>query len=386
MMRAAVYRQFGGPITIENIPIPSVPSDGVLIKVMATGVCRSDWHGWKGHDDDVRQYLKTSGTFFVPGHEVSGVIVSVGSQITKTSRFCVGDRVVVPFILSCGCCRECHPQRNRPTLCENQVQPGFTMLGSFAEYLAVPRSDRNLCLLPDQVGFSEAAALGCRFTTAYRAVIQQGKLGQGQTVVIFGVGGLGLSCVMIAESVPEVKSIIAIDISSDALHKASQLGATHLIDASTCDRESIIRKVNQITEGVGADLSIDAAGFAQTCENAVFCTRRGGKMVQVGLPIGGKAPLVPMGRVAGRELEIIGSHGIAATDMPKILSLVISKKLNPRSLIEKEVTLEEGMGALVKMDQMSPLGITLITSFKDEKSKDESFAPSTSLRQISSKL
>ena len=126
MMQAAVYRSFGGEIKIESIDRPKAPADGVVIRVKATGVCRSDWHGWKGHDSDIADH----GLPFVPGHEVSGVVVEIGNGVRK---FRIGDRVAVPFILSCGCCRECDPGgRNRPTICERQEQPGFTMLGSFA--------------------------------------------------------------------------------------------------------------------------------------------------------------------------------------------------------------------------------------------------------------
>mmetsp|Transcript_12540 Transcript_12540/g.35867 ORF Transcript_12540/g.35867 Transcript_12540/m.35867 type:complete len:223 (-) Transcript_12540:687-1355(-) len=192
MMQAAVYRSFGGPIEVKSVPRPKPTADGVVIKVKATGVCRSDWHGWKGHDSDIADH----GLPFIPGHEVSGIVVEVGPDVRK---FRAGDRVAVPFILSCGCCRECDPGgRNRPTICERQEQPGFTMMGSFAEYLALPRADRNLSVIPEGVSFVEAAALGCRFTTAYRAVVQQGDIQTRQTVAVFGCGGLGLSCVMIA--------------------------------------------------------------------------------------------------------------------------------------------------------------------------------------------
>lgn len=363
-MQAAVYRNFNQPLTIETIPKPDLPKDGIIIKVMATGVCRSDWHGWKGHDDDIKDFLRRQDKqmdYFVPGHEVSGIVVSVGCD---AKRLKAGDRVVVPFILSCGSCRECHPNRNRPTVCEDQMQPGFTMLGSFAEFLAVPRSDRNVCVLPDSVGFCEAAALGCRFTTAYRAIVQQGRLVRGQNVCIVGVGGLGLSCVMIAKSIlgSGGGNVIAVDVSARALEKALEVGATHIVDASRGDDHVRSEIIENITHGVGVDLSVDAAGFKSTCENAVFCARRGGRMVQVGLPIGDHLPLVPMGRVAGREIEIVGSHGMAASEMPSILKLVSTRRLDPQCLIEQKVTLREGAKILESMDRISPLGITMIVN------------------------
>ncbi|KAL9187531.1 hypothetical protein ACHAXT_001634 [Thalassiosira profunda] len=362
-MRAAAYRSFGGPIEIETLPRPTCPADGVVLQVMATGVCRSDHHGWKGHDGDVVDYVKERGWPFVPGHEVSGVVVEAGINV---DRFQKGDRVAVPFILSCGRCQMCSHHR-RPTICERQEQPGFTLQGSYAEFLAIPRADRNLTLLPEKVSFVEAAALGCRFTTAYRAVVQQGglheeRVAKQMSVAIFGCGGLGLSCIMIAAACG-ARQIIGVDVSEEALQKAREVGATHMINAR---KESVRRRAMEVTSGTGADLTIDAAGFKATCEDAIHCARRGGRMVQVGLPIGGKSPIVPMGMVAGKELEIVSSHGCAAEDMPAILSLVESGRLDPKRLVEREVTLEEGAKVLTDMDKGSPTGIVMITQFVEE--------------------
>eukprot|EP00930_Biecheleria_cincta_P056054 TRINITY_DN42247_c0_g1_i1.p1 TRINITY_DN42247_c0_g1~~TRINITY_DN42247_c0_g1_i1.p1 ORF type:complete len:384 (+),score=51.92 TRINITY_DN42247_c0_g1_i1:35-1153(+) len=353
-MRAAVYHAFSGPITIQEVPRPSAPKGGVLLRVKACGVCRSDWHGWKGHDSDIVDH----GLPMTPGHELSGTVSQLGEGTTK---FQVGDRVAVPFILSCGNCRQC--ARASPTTCEAQEQPGFTMAGGFAEFVAIPRADRNLSLLPPKVSFVQAAALGCRATTAYRAVVQQGRLRAGETIAIFGCGGLGLSAVMVAASIAENVRVLAVDVSDDACAKALELGAWHVIDAKLGDAY-VRSKVSEVTGGVGADLTVDAAGFASTCENAVWCARRGGRMVQVGLPLGGVEPRVPMSRVAGWELEIIGSHGVGAADMPALLSLVAAGTLQPEKLVQREVGLEEGAECIRAMDDGSPLGMTMITRFK----------------------
>ena len=376
MMKAAVYRKFNEPIAILSVPKPKLKSSSsVIIKVMATGVCRSDWHGWKGHDDDIR----THGFPFIPGHEVSGVVVEIGQSVKKVR---VGDPVAIPFILSCGSCAECC--LDKPTVCLDQSQPGFTMFGSFAEFLEINRADRNLRILPKGVTFVEAAALGCRFTTAYRAVVQQGlnithgstspelsiSRNKKKTICVFGCGGLGLSCIMIAKAFQEegnIESIIAVDLSQRALDKALTLGADHVVNVKSIGmKDDVIRKVvMELTNDLGADLTIDAAGFKSTCENAVHTCRRGGRMIQVGLPIGGRAPQIPMGAVAGRELEIVGSHGFAANDLPNLLDLVRDGKLQVRKLIEKEVNLREGVEALMAMDHQSPIGITVITKFDD---------------------
>ena len=389
MMKAAIYKDFNAPIEIKSVKRPKLKAPtSVIVQVMATGVCRSDWHGWKGHDDDIKNH----GLPFIPGHEVSGIVVETGASVEKLKN---GDRVAIPFILSCGYCAEC--QLNKPTVCLEQAQPGFTMYGSFAEYVEISRADRNLRVIPSEVSFVEAAALGCRFTTAYRAVVQQG-LGIVRTghsdcsktmnkdkailstkdwvndakkiICIFGCGGLGLSCVMIAKAFQEegnIQSIIAVDISKDALDKALELGANHVVNAKALGmkNDSVLEKVLELTNGLGAELTIDAAGFPSTCENAVHACRRGGRMVQVGLPIGGRPPQIPMGSVAGKELEIVGSHGFAATELPDLLELVKTGKLPVKKLIQKEVSLIDGVQALMAMDHESPLGMTVITRFDD---------------------
>jgi alcohol dehydrogenase len=352
-MNAALYHSFGGPIQVERVPIPAVPAhDGVLLQIKATGVCRSDWHGWKGHDGDVRNH----GLPFCPGHELSGIVVE-----STTGTFQKGDRVAVPFILSCGRCPSCRDD-DKPTVCHDQNQPGFTQWGSFAEYVAIPRASRNLRILPSNVSFVQAAALGCRFTTAYRAVLQQGRLQRNQSVAIFGAGGLGLSCVMIAKTTGAYP-IIAVDISKDALNKAKDLGATHTVLASKSKTNYVRAEVWKLTGNQGAHVSIDAAGFSATCEDAIYCTRRAGRMVQVGLPIGDVLPQVPMGLVAGRELELVGSHGFAAVDLPVLLDMVATAKLDPLQLVERSVSLQEGAQVLMDMDKKSPLGMTMITDF-----------------------
>jgi len=413
MMKAAVYSSFNGPIEVKSIPRPTLSAnddDSVIVKVLATGVCRSDWHGWKGHDDDIKKH----GFPFIPGHELSGIIFETPSSLSSTLQ--IGTKVAIPFILSCGSCIECNVT-NTPTICLNQKQPGFTCFGSFAEYIKIDRAKRNLRIIPNGVSFVEAAALGCRFTTAYRAVVQQGLglemrqqqslqhsndnsnrintscnsttnscdsiswLKRKKSIAIFGCGGLGLSCIMIAKAFQKegmIHSIIAIDISKNALQKANELGATHIIHTSNNNKSDINHqtsmnesvhvqeKIRQYTNGLGVEISIDAAGFKTTCENALYATRQGCKMIQVGLPIdthSKERPNINMGFVAAKEIEIVGSHGFDANDLPNLLELIQQGRLDLKALIEKEVTLEEGAQVLMNMEQSSPLGMTMITKF-----------------------
>lgn len=188
-----------------------------------------------------------------------------------------------------------------------------------------------------------------------------------RTICVFGCGGLGLSCIMISKAYQHeenIKSIIGVDISQNALVKAIELGADHVINSSGLTNDEVARQVMALTQGLGCELCIDAAGFPSSCEQAVISTRRGCRMVQVGLPIGGRLPEINMGMVAGRELELVGSHGFSAKNLPDLLNLVKTGKLQVRKLVENEVTLEEGAKALMDMDSQSPLGMTIITKFQ----------------------
>jgi len=177
---------------------------------MATGVCRSDWHAWAGHDDIAFPH--------VPGHELAGVVVEVGEQV---SRWEVGDRVTVPFVCGCGLCEWC--LAGDAQVCPSQHQPGFTHWGSFAEYVVLHAADTNLVGLPEQVSFATAASLGCRFATAYRALVGRARVAEGEWVTVIGAGGVGLSVVMIARALGA--RVVAVDRNLEALAVASELGA-----------------------------------------------------------------------------------------------------------------------------------------------------------------
>ena len=161
-MRAVVYEQFGTPPSVRTVADPVPAPHGVVIKVEATGLCRSDWHGWMGHDPDI--VLP-----HVPGHELAGTVAAVGSQVRSWR---VGDRVTAPFVCGCGHCFECRSGNHQ--VCEKQFQPGFTAWGSFAEYVALDFADTNLVRLNDDLDFATAASLGCRFVTSFRAIVDQG--------------------------------------------------------------------------------------------------------------------------------------------------------------------------------------------------------------------
>jgi alcohol dehydrogenase len=345
-MKAVVYRTFQGPLTLEQVPDPRPVPDGVILKVEATGLCRSDWHGWMGHDTDIDLP-------HVPGHELAGTIVELGADV---KNFEVGDRVTLPFVGGCGTCPQC--QSGNQQVCDHQFQPGFTHWGSYAEYVSIHYASQNLVRLPENMTFESAASLGCRFITSYRAVVHQGQARAGQWLAVFGCGGVGLSAIMIAKAIG--LQVIAVDINDEALALAKRTGADLLINSR---QMNAVQAIKELSKG-GAHIAIDALGNKQTCYDGVACLRKRGKHIQVGLLAGSDFdPQLPMHLVVANELEIIGSHGMQAHAYPEMLKLIISGKADPSLMITKTIKLEEACSFLPKMDKFENSGITLINQF-----------------------
>ncbi|GII57412.1 alcohol dehydrogenase [Planotetraspora thailandica] len=341
-MRAVVYEAFGAEPEVREVADPVAPPEGAVIRVEATGLCRSDWHGWMGHDDDIRVLPH------VPGHELAGVVESVGPGVTTRRP---GDRVMVPFICACGTCRQCAAGDHQ--VCERQTQPGFTHWGSFAEKVAIGHADVNLVPLPDGMAFATAASLGCRFATAFRAVVAQGGVRAGDWVAVHGCGGVGLSAVMIAAA--SGARVVAVDVSPAALDLAARFGAAECVRADgSADTAAEVREIT----GEGAHVSLDALGGAATCAASIASLRRRGRHVQVGLLPG--ATELPMGRVIAHELEIVGSHGMAAHAYPPMLEMIAAGTLRPDLLVTRTIGLGEAPSALTALSHGGVAGITMI--------------------------
>ena len=345
-MKAVLFEKFREEPKLVTVEDPTPDPHGVVLRVAATGVCRSDWHGWMGHDGDITLP-------HVPGHELAGVIEAVGKDVT---RWRVGDKVTVPFICGCGSCSECNAGHQQ--VCLHQEQPGFTHWGSFAEYVAIHQADLNLVALPESMEFATAASLGCRFATSFRAVIDQGKVSAGQWVAVHGCGGVGLSAVMIAAAAGA--NVIGVDLSPAKLDLARALGAVAVIDGREADVPEAIR---DITRG-GAHVSLDALGHPTTMNNSILCLRPRGKHIQVGLMLGEHAaPAVPMSRIVGQEIELLGSHGMQAHRYGAMLDMVASGKLDPARLVGDRIALADAPAALMAMDRFQSIGATVITRF-----------------------
>ena len=346
-MKAVIYRAFSEQPKIEQLADPIPRSDGVVLKVMASGVCLSDWHGWQGNDPDIELP-------HVPGHELAGVVAAVGEEVTQWR---VGDRVTVPFVGGCGKCPECASGNHQ--VCDYQFQPGFTHWGSFAEYVAIHYADINLVRLPPEMNFETAASLGCRFATSFRAIVDRGQVSAGQWVVVHGCGGVGLSAIMIAAALGA--NVLAVDISDEKLELAAQLGAVASLNVTSVSNTS--DAIRDLTGG-GAHVSVDAIGNAEVCFNSINSLRKRGRHIQIGLMVGeSSTPRIPMDKVLANELEILGSHGMQAYRYTEMLEMIVAGELSPEKLIGKTIDLEESISVLTSMNDFSNTGVTIITKF-----------------------
>jgi alcohol dehydrogenase len=338
-MRAVVFEQFAGPLAVRHVPDPVPAPGGVVVQVKSTGICRSDWHGWQGHDRDI--VLP-----HVPGHELAGEVVAVGQGVRGLG---LGDRVTVPFVSGCGGCSPC--LRGDPQVCDAQFQPGFTAWGSFAQYVGLRYAELNVVRLPESLSYEVAASLGCRFTTAYRALVQLAKLCADESLVVFGCGGVGLSAILIARALGA--RTIAVDVDADKLELAQAIGADMVINART--EPLVAARVVELTSG-GADL-----GSTLTLRQSLESLRKRGRHVQVGLMIGEPVETtLPMGRVIANELALFGSHGISAQAYADVFELISSRHIPLERILGPRLRLEDVPLQLERMGQFAGRGIALV--------------------------
>ena len=345
-MRAARFDAYRGPLRVVEHADPEPGADGAVVRVRASGVCRSDWHAWMGHDASVAPP-------HVPGHEFAGEVVAVGPEVRRVRT---GERVTAPFCCGCGRCDAC--RSGHQNLCHHEYQPGFDGPGSFAEYVFVPHADVNMVPLPERLAFDAAASLGCRFMTSFAALVDAAHLAAGETLVVFGCGGVGLSSVMIGAALGA--HVIAVDLDEGRLARARELGARILLNARDGDA---VETVRERTDG-GAHVSIDAVGSPTTAAQAVRSLRRRGRHVQVGLLLAeDAAPPMPMLDVIKRELVVTGVHGMAAGRYRDLLAFVTHGGLPVERLIGKRIALPEAGAELAAMGDFAQTGLSVIDRF-----------------------
>ncbi|TWI58175.1 zinc-dependent alcohol dehydrogenase family protein [Halalkalibacter nanhaiisediminis] len=347
-MKALVLTELQKPLKVLNMPEPTLAPDGVIVRVEANGICRSDWHAWMGDFGWLGINLELP---FVMGHEFCGIIEEVGSEVKKFKK---GERVIVPFSQGDGTCEFC--VTGHQNVCENTLQAGFSYWGGYGQFAHVPNADVNLVTLPDSIDFVAAAGLGCRFMTSFHGIVDQAQVRPGEWVAIHGCGGIGLSAIHIASSIGA--KVIAVDINNDTLKLAKELGAALTINAREKDA---VGEIVELTKG-GVHVSVDALGVTTTCQNAVNSLRKRGRHLQIGLTTQEEQGMVPLpvDLIVQKELSIIGSLGMQAARYPAMLQMVESNILKPEKLVTQTVKIEEAGDVLMSMGEFKTVGVTVV--------------------------
>lgn len=345
-MKAAQLTGWREPLEIVDLAAPVAGPGGVVLKVLACGVCRSDWHAWVGADPDV--HLP-----HVPGHEFCGEVVGAGQGV---ARWRVGDRVIAPFILACGACPDC--AAGNQTICATQQVPGFTIPGAFAEMIAVPFADHNLTALPESIAPALAAGLGCRVTTAWHALTGRAALRPGEWLAVFGGGGVGTAALLLGRALGA--RVVVVDVVEEKLTYAKGLGADAVVNAAKGDAAEAVREIT----GGGADLALEALGIEATVVGAIRSLRKLGRMVMVGMPAGEHVNMsLPMDVVYSGQLAFYGTRGMPAWRYPSLLNLIEAGQVDLSPLVTRHIRLSEANAELAAFDAPAPPGVAVITDF-----------------------
>ncbi|QCS42247.1 zinc-dependent alcohol dehydrogenase family protein [Natrinema versiforme] len=352
-MRAAVLEAYGEPLAIETVDPPTLEPHGVVVDVEACGICRSDWHAWQGHGEWADDQVPLGQ---ILGHEPAGRIARVGDRVDTLEA---GDRVAIPFNLGEGSCYQC--RNGHGNVCEDGYALGFesTVPGAFAERIHVPHAEFNVAPLPDSVSATEAAALGCRYVTAFHALSHRAEVGGGDWVAVHGCGGLGLAAVQIAAALGA--RVIAVDIRDEPLSMATTLGADATVNATEA---SVPEAIEEITDR-GAHVSVDALGRAETCRNSLDCLRIRGTHVQIGLTTDAERGEValPIDEVTRWDVTVVGSRGMPPSRYDELLRMIEAGRLEPERLVTRRVALEDVSDRLAAMTEYETSGVEVVTEF-----------------------
>ncbi len=353
-MRAAVIEELGRPLVVRDVAEPSCPADGAIVRVMANGICRTDWALWS---DNFWAGGPRISAPFVLGHEFAGVVEEVGSEVR---RWRVGDRVTFPMNPGDGTCAMCRAGHQHVCAHGDTLVPGVSYWGAFAEYVAVRFADVNLVALPESLGFVAAASLGCRYIAAFHGIVDQARVRPGDWVAVYGAGGgMGLAAVQIAAAAGA--NVIAVDISDDKLAAARRLGAVHATKATALDAAS---EIVELTDG-GAHVSIDAIGLAQTCQASVHSLRSRGRHLQLGHTVATADGhiAVPIDLMLIKELEFLSAFGMAGHQFDAMLAMIEAGRLKPDEIVSRTVGLDEVTAVLESMETFGTAGVVVIDRF-----------------------
>jgi S-(hydroxymethyl)glutathione dehydrogenase/alcohol dehydrogenase len=351
-MRAAVCFEFGQPLVIEDVVIDPPQTGEVLVRITATAICHSDIHllrGELGGDVPV-----------VTGHESAGVVESVGPGVTRVQS---GDRVVVSLLRSCGSCFYCvigSPQlcagkeafplatENRLHLRSGEPIGQGAWVGGFAEYAVVHES--QLVIVDADMPLDRACLLACGVITGLGAVVNTARVRVGSSVVVIGVGGVGVNAVQGAV-LAGAKAIIALDPVESKREGARQFGATHALDSNRTD---LVEAIAALTDSRGADYAIVTVGNAAAIEQGWAVIRPGGTVVAVGLPKVGDLIRIPAIEAAITEKRLLGSmmgSTRLSVDVPRLVELYRQGRLKLDELITARYPLEQINGGIAAVER-----------------------------------
>ena len=334
-MKAVVFHGPEQGLKYEEIPTPEISDDQILVKVAACGVCHTDLHYI---EHGVPTFKKPP---IVLGHEASGVVERVGAAVTNVKP---GDRVLIPAVLTCGSCMFC--RQGRENICSRMTMLGNHIDGAYAEYVAVPAKD--VLHLPESIPLADASIIADAISTPYHAVKNRAQVRPGDTVVVFGCGGVGINAVQLASAAGGY--VIAVDINERKLQWAREFGAAETINAQSVERVS--KEIKKRTGG-GADIAMEVIGNPKTIEEAFECVRIGGRLVIVGYTH--EAISVVAGKIMFKELEVVGSLGCRPTDYVPLIRMVAGGQVN----LTKQITHRFELKDLAKAFEVMKEGAAL---------------------------
>lgn len=318
-MRAVRLTQRQNPLELQELEVPELAPHEVLVRVKAAGICHSDAHYRAG--TALAEPLPLT-----PGHEVSGVVEEVGDEVTTLAP---GARVCLHYLVTCGecpACREGHEQ-----FCPSAKMLGKDRDGGYAEYLALP--SRGVYALPDEVPFEWGAVMMCSSATSLHA-LRKARLAAGESVAVFGAGGLGMSAIQLARALG-ASEVYAVDIDRERLALAGRLGATP-IDAAGGDPVTALR---ERTGGRGVDVALELIGLPLTMRQSVQCLAHRGRTALAGIT-DRLMEVAPYRELIGTEAEIIGVSDHLGTELVELCELARTGKLDLSEVITEVVPLE----------------------------------------------
>jgi 6-hydroxycyclohex-1-ene-1-carbonyl-CoA dehydrogenase len=318
-MKAAVFREAGKPLTIEEIATPAPGPGEALVRVAGCGMCHTDLHYM---DHGVKPFKTPP---LVLGHEIAGTVAAVGAGVTGPA---LGDRVVIPSVFGCGRCEFC--RHGRENLCVEMVMLGNNIDGGYAEYVVVPA--RELVPVPDSLPLEKACVVADALSTPFHAVRNRARVRPGETVAVVGCGGVGLNVVQCAAAAGG--RVVALDLNDARLAIATRLGAFATLNPGTVERPD--KKVRELTGG-GAEVVFEAIGNPKTMELGFSLLRKGGRMCVIGYT---HEPMtLSAARLMYYELEVMGSLGCGAGEYPDILALVAAGRLTLDPIVSGTIPL-----------------------------------------------